>query len=119
MAEKTKSLAKTDLTLREKRAVLAFVRGIREALGDKLVAVTLFGSKVRGGSGRESDIDMMVVLRGKDRKAEDKVFHILVDVKLATDAYLAPIVYTRREYERVKRLGSFFVKAVEEEGIPL
>lgn len=116
---KMNPLDKTHLTPREKKAVAAFVREIRKELGDKLVAVTLFGSKVRGGSGPESDIDLLIVLRGKDPKAEDKVFHVLVDVKLATDAYLAPIVYTRREYERVKRLGSFFIEAVEEEGVPL
>ena len=92
---------------------------MRKALGEDLVGVTLFGSKVRGDCGPESDIDLLIVLRVKDFKAEDRVFDILVDVKLATDAYLAPIVYTRREYERVKKLGSLFVKTVEAEGVRL
>jgi predicted nucleotidyltransferase len=119
MRAKNNPLEKTYLTPAEKKAVATFVREIRKALGDDLVGVTLFGSKVRGDYGPESDIDMLVVLRVKDLKAEDRVFNVLVDVKLATDAYLAPIVYTRREYERSRRLGSPFIANVEKEGIPL
>jgi predicted nucleotidyltransferase len=119
MTAKANLLNETYLTPREKKAVATFVREVRKALGKDLVGVTLFGSKVRGDWGPESDIDMLVLLRIKDYKAEGRVFDILTDVKLATDAYLAPIVYTRREYERSRRLGSPFIANVEKEGIPL
>ncbi len=119
MAANGKNAKLKYLTPREKKAVLAFARRIRAALGDELVGVTLFGSKVRGDFGPESDIDLLVLLRVKDYKAQDKVFSILVDVELATDTALSPVVYFRRRYERSKRLGSPFIKTVEKEGIVL
>ena len=112
-------LARTHLTAREKRAVAAFVRELRAALGDELVRVTLFGSKVRGDGGRASDVDLLVLLRTKDRRAEQAVFKLVVDVELVTDTPLAPIVYSRRRYDRNKRLGSPFIAAVEREGVAL
>jgi predicted nucleotidyltransferase len=119
MKAKTNPLDKTYLTPAEKKAVATFVRGIRKALGDDLVGVTLFGSKVRGDYGPESDVDLLILLRVKNYKAEDEIFSILVDVELATDTVLSPIVYFRRRYERSKRLGSPFIKTVEAEGVAL
>ena len=119
MKAKTNPLDKTYLTPAEKKAVATFVRGIRKALGDDLVGVTLFGSKVRGDYGPESDVDLLILLRVKNYKAEDKIFSILVDVELATNTPLSPIVYFRRRYERSKRLGSPFIKTVEAEGVAL
>ncbi len=116
---KKDALNETYLTPREKRAVAAFVRGIKKELGEDILKVTLFGSKVRGDCGPDSDVDLILVLRVKDRKAEDKIFTILVDVELATGAALSPIVYYRRRYERSKRLGSPFIKTVEAEGVAL
>ncbi len=116
---KANPLNKTYLTPREKRAVAAFVRGIKKELREDILKVTLFGSKVRGDCGPDSDVDLLLVLRVKDRKSEDKIFSILVDVELATDTVLSPIVYFRRQYERSKRLGSPFIKTVEAEGVAL
>jgi len=112
-------LSKTYLTPGEKKAVTAFVRGIKKEMGDDILKVILFGSKVRGDCGPDSDVDLILVLRVKDRKAEDKIFTILVDVELATDTILSPIVYFHRQYERSKRLGSPFIKEVEAEGVAL
>jgi predicted nucleotidyltransferase len=116
---KTNPLNKTYLTPKEKKAVAAFVRDVRRAIGDDIIKVTLFGSKVRGDCGPDSDVDLILVLRVKDRKAEDKIYTILVDVELATDTTLSPIVYFRRQYERSKRLGSPFIRTVEAEGVAL
>jgi predicted nucleotidyltransferase len=116
---KADPLSKTYLTPGEKKAVAAFVRGIKKEMGDDILKVILFGSKVRGDCGPDSDVDLILVLRVKDRKAEDKIFTILVDVELATDTILSPIVYFRRQYERSKRLGSPFIKEVEAEGVAL
>ena len=116
---KRDALNKTYLTPGEKKAVAVFVRDVRKALGDDILEVTLFGSKVRGDCGPDSDVDLLVLLRVKNYKAEDKIFSILVDVELATNTLLSPIVYFRRQYERSKRLGSPFIETVEAEGVAL
>lgn len=40
------------------------VEGLREALGDRLVAVVLFGSRARGDARPESDWDLLVIAEG-------------------------------------------------------
>ncbi|NIT37366.1 MAG: nucleotidyltransferase domain-containing protein [candidate division Zixibacteria bacterium] len=107
------------LTPREKKAVLAFVDDVKKELGDDLVAIKLFGSKARGDHHRDSDVDILIVMRIKNLKKQDKIFEILVDVELATDTILSPIVYYLRQYQRSRKLGSPFIETVEEEGIPL
>lgn len=47
------------------RQILAeFGRGLNALYGSRLVEVVLYGSQARGAAGPESDIDVMVVLRG-------------------------------------------------------
>jgi predicted nucleotidyltransferase len=40
------------------------VEALRDGLGDRLVAVALFGSRARGEAGEESDWDLLVVAEG-------------------------------------------------------
>lgn len=42
-------------------------KGLAERLGAKVVAVALFGSAARGEAGKESDVDLFVVVKGLPR----------------------------------------------------
>jgi uncharacterized protein len=56
------------------RAVLGDLKARLSALyGDRLVAVILFGSYARGDADEDSDIDVLILLRGRiDARAERK-----------------------------------------------
>jgi len=57
-----RDFADTSLRPVEHRVLEAFVAELREALGDRLVAVWLFGSRARGEpGGPDSDVDLLVV----------------------------------------------------------
>ncbi|MBI5970970.1 MAG: nucleotidyltransferase domain-containing protein, partial [Deltaproteobacteria bacterium] len=47
----------------EQKAVEVFEGRIKEALSDNLMALEVFGSKVRGDFDAESDIDVFVLVR--------------------------------------------------------
>ena len=49
------------LTPADARAVAAFVERVRSVLGERVVAIRLFGSKARGDADPESDIDILLV----------------------------------------------------------
>lgn len=56
------SLDATSLRPLETRVVQAFAAELREVLGERLIAVWLFGSRARGEPGTpESDVDLLVV----------------------------------------------------------
>ena len=51
------------LTPGEQAGVESFVAHLRQRYGDELLRVVLFGSKARGDSDADSDLDVLVVLR--------------------------------------------------------
>jgi len=51
---------------KERKGINRFVELIKELLGENLVLMKLFGSKVRGDSNEESDIDILLVLKEKE-----------------------------------------------------
>jgi predicted nucleotidyltransferase len=51
----------TALFPREQEAIDAFVIRLRQRYPDRISEILLFGSKARGDSGPESDIDILVV----------------------------------------------------------
>lgn len=107
------------LSKKESMVIESFVKDLRSELGDQIISITLFGSKIRGDSGKESDIDVLVLIRKKNQMIRKKVAEILTDYLLEYDLPLSPVLYDLYEYEKNKEIGSFFFKQVEEEGILL
>jgi len=63
------------LNSKEKKVVKSFVKDLREKLGDDIVSIRLFGSKVRGDFKEDSDIDIFIAERTAQKmiaKAENK-----------------------------------------------
>jgi predicted nucleotidyltransferase len=79
-----------------------------------VVRVVAFGSRVRGDFRGDSDMDLLVIVR--DISSRDEVISFLYRIEEIHDVPLAPVIYTMREYEENRRLGSTFVVNVEREG---
>jgi len=72
------------------------------AYGDRLDAVVLFGSEARGDAGAESDIDLLVVLRGPmaDYGLElDRSLTAVYPVALRVGRRISVKPVARRDYE--------------------
>ncbi len=54
----------------------AVVSGLREGLGDDLVAVVLFGSRARGEAREGSDWDLLVIARGLPERTLERSFRL-------------------------------------------
>lgn len=114
-----KMKAKLDfLNKLEKKIIMLFVKELKEKLGDDIITIRLFGSKVRGDFGKDSDIDIFILIKKKG-DVRDKVSDIAANYFFEYNIPLAPVVYSLFEYEKNKELGSFFFEKVEEEGVLL
>ncbi len=91
---------------------------LRALYGERLVKVVLFGSVARGEDTPESDVDVLVVLRGPvDHYAESEPLSaIMVDMMAAFGEFVTPVVMDESTY----RTGDWpLLRNVREEGISL
>jgi predicted nucleotidyltransferase len=63
----------------ERKAVNSFVEQLEENLGDHILDIRLFGSKVRGDFHRDSDIDIFILVKERTSDIEDIVSEIEVN----------------------------------------
>ena len=112
-----------DLPLKEnERAALEELRdGLRERFGERLLKLVLYGSKARGDGDDESDLDVLIVVRGYERLSDDDdaVHSIAYDVQLRRNVYTQTIEYSEAEYQHRLDVETPLVTNIEREGVPL
>lgn len=107
------------LKKKELEAVKEFCASVKKALGNELIGLRLFGSKARRKTGRDSDIDVAVVVRRRNSEVWDKVVDSAFYVNLKWDVYISARVIERRSLRDPKWRVTGFVQNLEREGIPL
>ena len=80
--------------------------------------VRLFGSRARGTSSTESDMDVCVILRKLDRQAREQISHIAWEVGFEHDIVITTIKYSREEFFSGPRSVSPLTKNIMQEGVP-
>ena len=109
----------TALSQRESEALQEFSARIRAALGSNLRELRLFGSKARGDSRPDSDLDVLVVVSNDRARAEDQAIDIAFDVNVASDLYISPRVVTAESLADPVWRTTLFVQTVTREGVSL
>lgn len=105
----------------EERLIEEFKDRLLERLKDKIVLIRLFGSKARGSSQKESDIDLLVVLKGKNRETDDIIIDLELELmdKYNYRSYLSTLTFDQVEFNRLNDLKTNFMLNVAEEGVNL
>ena len=88
-----------------REALDAYVVALRRRYGDDLVSVVLFGSLARGEAKPESDIDVLIVVRGLPRKRWDRYDGLRALSREVSEEFsdaVTPILLTPEEAEEVK-----------------
>ena len=93
------------LTMTEEKLseILQLLRsGLAETLGTQLEAVYLYGSHARGESRSDSDIDVLIVLRGNFDyfKMVEKTSHLTAELSLENDTVISCVFVTLEDYNQ-------------------
>lgn len=100
--------------------VAAIVRELRAGLeatyGERLERLVLFGSQARGDAGPDSDVDVLVVLRGAVDPVREirRTGEMVAGIALRHDVDVAPAFLSTERWERER---SSFVLNVRDEGV--
>ena len=115
-----KTLADVPLQPHEREMLEKLMAGIRERFGDLLIEARLFGSKARGDSDPESDIDVWLLLeRELTREERDELVDLEVDLDLEFGTVTQLIVRPRWLWEQTGYRHTGFAQALVEEGATL
>ena len=112
-------MAGLTLSQRESEALHLFSTRIRGALGSNLRDLRLFGSKARGDSRPDSDLDVLVVVDDDRARAEDLAIDIAFDINVASNLYISPRVVTAGSLTDPVWRTTLFVQTVTRESVAL
>ena len=117
------TLSEASLTAAERRALERWVERLREALGDELDSVWLYGSRARGEPPHEeSDVDLLVLVRDPKRIRHHELVGLMWDAQQEAGAlgtYFSIKVYDREWLEGRREIRSFFIQEVDRDKIVL
>ncbi len=93
---------------------------LTDLYGNRLVGVVLYGSEARGEAKPDSDIDLLVLLRGPVDSGRElrPIINALYDIQLETDPF-RPISVIAVDAEIYQKQEFSLLQRVQQEGIPL
>lgn len=107
------------LTEAEQQALVRFKNALEPLLGENLLSLRLFGSRVRGEGTEESDLDVLVVVQKKNRALCRRIVEESLEVDLAYGTNLAPTILSAEEYRQNQESGTPFYQNIERESVSL
>lgn len=105
------------LTPEERDAVLEFANLLRQRLGPVVKEIILFGSKVRGDSERDSDIDILIVLSNLSWQIKKTISELAAEENIKYNVLISTIRYDVDTWGKPVIKASPFGKSVRKEGI--
>lgn len=107
----------TILTRQEREAIFAFLARLKTDYGGYIDRTILFGSKARGESRVESDIDLLVTIKEEDRVVRRDILRLGARVSLEYDVLLNILVMSAESWEAHR--GFTLYNNIQREGLPV
>jgi len=110
-------MAMKHLSIIEKQALSEFSSQVKQALGNGLVEIRLFGSKSTGKYRDDSDIDVLVIVKKRNEQVLDIISEILLDVELRYNSCISPVVISSDEFLDNQKHQTLFYREVARDGV--
>jgi len=107
------------LNQNEKVKISEFTKRLKAILGDNLILIELFGSKARGDFSKDSDIDILLVVKKKSLELRKEIYDILFEVDPYYEFKISLRLLSQFEYQENERLNSPFIEYIKKEGVKL
>ena len=112
-------MEKNGLTREEEKAIHKLKNILEKFLGDDLVVMKLYGSRVKGDFDSDSDIDIAIIVRGLTREVKNHIFKEVAEIEVEDLLPLSTLILSEDEFNRLKRKERRIVLDIESEGVTL
>jgi len=103
----------------EQQAIEKLLSRLREAYGDQIQQAMLFGSKARGEAVRDSDIDVMVLVKDETWALKNGMLEIVADINLEYDLSIDLRVIGIERWQHMANIQAGFYWTISQDAIPL
>lgn len=107
------------LSEKEQLAAREFVEKVRRHFDGQLVSAVLFGSRARGESAPDSDMDILVVMVRADLEIRQEIRYLAIEVLLKHDIYLSTRVWSEAHWHELGKLQTQLYRNICRDGIDL
>ncbi len=107
------------LTAEERTWLDHYRRALHERHPGAVTRMVIFGSKARGQAHGESDLDLLLIVTNEAGPFKRKIRRIGYDLAAGSELLPSILVYTEQVWERRRRSGSPFWKAVARDAVPV
>lgn len=90
---------------------------IRARLQDEVKDIRIFGSRVRGDHGGDSDLDLLVVVGARTQEVERAVVDSCVEEELRSGIAFDPVIRSSATFALERRYNSPFYQNVVRDGV--
>jgi predicted nucleotidyltransferase len=105
--------------LREEKELKELKEILQGLLGDRMLRITLFGSRARGDYSNDSDIDVAIIVRGLTRELKNKILDRVAEIELKYLTPLSTFVLSEDEFNHLRKKERRIALDIEREGVPL
>ncbi|MEW6416934.1 MAG: nucleotidyltransferase domain-containing protein [Nitrospirota bacterium] len=101
----------------EKDAIKRATEKLKEILGDNLIEVAAFGSRVRGDFDGDSDFDILIVVKKRTSDVIDKAIDIFTDEEDKMGIPFSVVIKEIKSFEKERAYNTTFYRNIKREGV--
>lgn len=102
-----------------KKTIEEYIAFLKKQYGFAILKAVLFGSAARGEAGRESDVDILIVVSDSNAGLRDEISMAAYEIMLKHDVVLSPIVMDKSTFDWYRINGDPFYKNIRRDGIEI
>lgn len=102
---------------KEEEIIKNLEKQLSDRLKSNLVSIRLFGSRARGDFHKESDMDILVVLKYPTENHINFIYDTAMLLNYQSNVYLSVKVFSLKELKYYKSIPTLFIQNLLKEGI--